>query len=88
MTPRIVAAALLTPKGLPVMLPAPARHHDVVQAMRDANMTRETIANSEQGFITSDGRFVSREEAFAIAVVACQLKECSVEGVLYSEDVW
>ena len=85
---RITSAALRTPGGLVVMLPPPARHHDVIAAMRAANMTREAIAGSCQGFVTSDARFVNREDAFAIASGAGQLTGISFDGRLFSEDLW
>ncbi len=40
----------------------------------------------EQGFVTSDGRFVDREEAANIAFVAGQIPE--KKDCLFSEDIW
>jgi len=41
------------------------------------------ITSAEQGFVTSEGTFVSRKEAFKIAVASDQ-----VCRPLYSEDLW
>jgi hypothetical protein len=43
-----------------------------------------------QGFYTSHGRFVSREEAYKIALGAGQIKEkeTSFVGILFSEDLY
>ena len=41
-----------------------------------------------QGFITSYGRFVSREEAREIAIKCGQCKKYEVGKLLYSEDVF
>jgi hypothetical protein len=43
----------------------------------------------DQGFITGDGRFVTREEALAIALKAGQiLPGKGLRPMLLSEDVW
>lgn len=88
MSERIVAAALRTPGNLVVTLPAPARHHDVIAAMGAAGMSFEAIANSDQGFVTAGARYLPRREAFVVAKAAGQLNGCSVEGILFSEDLW
>jgi len=41
-----------------------------------------------QGFMTSKGRYVDREEAFKIAVDADQFDPTGKGGVLCSEDLW
>lgn len=95
---RIVAVAHQW-KGLTFSLPAPARHHDVIHAMAGANIPHEARAPDAQGFLTSRGRWVSREEAAAIAEIAQQpLRPIELRGSvadktyplrrLYSEDLW
>jgi len=83
---RIVAAALR--KGmLIVSAPPPARHGDLMRSLYAINK-RISILPSEQGFLTSEGRFVTRPEAFLIAEAAGQLLGEPPRGDLYSEDVW
>lgn len=43
---------------------------------------------AEQGFVVSDGRFVSREEALVIARRSGQLPGSLLGGILTSEDLW
>lgn len=43
--------------------------------------------NGEQGFLTSTGRFVSREEGKEIALASGQIKS-TFSGTLCSEDLW
>lgn len=68
----------------------PARHDDVMSVMRDVGI-HTMHGEKEQGFWTSEKRFVNREDAFVIASTAGQIIE-KTGGVdskrLYSEDVW
>ena len=83
----------------------PGRHCDLMSAaaMRRANadharagaIDNERYAGAEpepleQGFVTSDGRFVDREEAWRIAVDAGQVTEVAQTSrrELFSEDLW
>ena len=66
--------------------PAPARHGHVLRAAR--------CEPGDQGFLTSEGRFVDRKEAYRIARASGQ-PWVRMEGPeyyqgdeLYSEDVW
>ena len=77
-------------------LPRPARHHNILWAMYDVDNGKSPDerpiiipAHGEQGFITNDGAFVSRECAFNIATCAGQFigKPCA-QPKLYSEDLW
>ena len=64
-------------------LPQPARHGDLIaQVHAKHGRSRGT----QQGFITSTERFVSRAEAARIAYAAKQIPEAVSH--LYSEDVW
>lgn len=64
-------------------LSRPARHGHILRYM---TLTRE---ETEQGFITSEGRFVSRLEAGVIALAAGQISQTSSQsGALYTEDLW
>jgi hypothetical protein len=92
---RIVAAAIsYADKGdgwtVYFEVQAPARHGDVMAAARKHGLGVEL--EREQGFSTSRGRFVDREEAWRIAEAAGQLLPRAptdyLGGTLYSEDVW
>jgi hypothetical protein len=96
MSERIVGVAILLPFSVenlhdprPVFAaaPAPARHHHVLHQL--ARMARNL--DWGQGFVTSTGRYVDREEAWPIAEAAGQLLDRAPTGrggTLYSEDVW
>lgn len=73
------------------------RHNHALEAMYDELsyvMNRQQMnqqqTDRDQGFITSENRFVDRQEAFAIAHTADQLLKLSVvpTGTLYSEDLY
>lgn len=91
MTERIVAAAIRvqapvadSPNGafaVTVTLPPPARHSDLIWGFGNR------VLPSDQGFLTSMGRFVGRREAAGIALDAGQADEIPL-GELFSEDLW
>lgn len=89
MTEKIVAAAVLA-KGIILTVPAPGRHHTVLNAMDiELGLCALTLGPPDsQGFTTSTGRFVGRKEAAEIAVAAGQIKAPKWGDVLYSEDLW
>jgi hypothetical protein len=65
--------------------PRPGRHHDVMREMRE----RDVDASIRQGFMTSLGRFVDREEALGIATRAGQIaSKTNPAWMLFSEDMW
>jgi hypothetical protein len=86
--PTIVTAALRCEDGIVYCLDAPARHHDVIRRLASTGVITAVIASCEQGFLTSDGRFVDRREAKRIAFTAGQLKQETHPTELFSEDVW
>ncbi|WP_316201019.1 MULTISPECIES: hypothetical protein [unclassified Bradyrhizobium] len=74
----------------------PGRHHDVIAYIAPERPWLVSI-RGQQGFVTSTGRFVGREEARKIAEAANQLiPTYGEDGVpfirqhpqLFSEDVW
>lgn len=86
----IVSAACCY-NGLILSLPAPARHYSIVQHDECSDSIRHDLRL--QGFLTSTGRFVNREEAFLIAKEANQIIARADGNIydgpeLYSEDVW
>jgi hypothetical protein len=84
---KIVAAAICMNKnGLVVSLPRPARHHNVHMAAVELGM--EIVGEHEQGFLTSEGRFVRRAPARRIAQAAGQLKGDPISNAFTSEELW
>lgn len=64
-------------------MPRPARHHNILHTMPG------DVLDVEQGFLTSDGRYVDREEARQLAETAGQLLPTAINHKqLFSEDVW
>ena len=83
----IVAAAILDKDGIPVSLPPPARHHNIIAFMVERG--DKTPISGEQGFMTSDGKFVMRKAALRIAEKAGQIiKKQGCKHRLFSEDCW
>lgn len=83
----VICAAVLTPQG---DLYRGHRHSDCFHTMQNEGKTSE-IAGSEQGFVTSLNRFVTREEGRKIQDAA-GIKSMSPEGymgnTLFSEDLY
>lgn len=69
-------------------LPAPARHHDVIQML--VKEGHPTPIRGTQGFVLEGGKFVMRRAALHIAEEAGQLrgKPIAPGHGLFSEDVW
>lgn len=83
---RILAAAIKLADGEVVSVPQPARHPSVILLCEAQG---KSLSGSVQGFVTSEGRFVDRHEAYEIAERARQLiPRPHVVGKLFSEDVW
>jgi len=65
----------------------PARHGELIHYVY--NQVGERVGSMfKQGFLTTTGRFVSRQEAFRIAKQAGQISKDDVGKTLISEDVW
>lgn len=74
------------PEMITVTAPPPYRHYHVLHPLGDRGVT---VLNTNQGFITSRGRYVGREEAFKIAKTANQfIGDPIQQGKLFSEDLW
>jgi hypothetical protein len=69
MTVRVVAAALNI-SGAIITPPPPARHHDLIHWVGRYMPSVMTVTQEEQGFLLSDGTFVSRVDAYVVAVRA------------------
>jgi hypothetical protein len=86
---KIVAAAIKL-GNLTVSLPAPARHHHILHDYYSKTGTWFPQEPDDQGFLTDEGMFVSREAALRIARQAGQLRpDRDIIGEkLYSENLW
>jgi hypothetical protein len=82
---KIVSVAIRRGK-LIFSIEAPARHHHVLHTM-DLQEKIDAI-DVDQGFLTNEGKFVDREEAFKIALAANQLLAIHPLKELFSEDIW
>lgn len=79
---------LPTPYGdtITVSAPAPFRHFHLLHPLAIAGIE---ISPDDQGFITSVGRYVGREEALDIVLKSGQPMTGEPRaGMLFSEDVW
>jgi hypothetical protein len=88
----IVAAAIqvtlwegLAPVTL--MVDRPNRHGNIISAAGRITGNVET-GGGEQGFVTSHGRFVDREEGRTIALASGQISCTRLPHRLFSEDLW
>lgn len=77
------------PRRVPVIVsaPPPARHHNLFVSFGGANFTKPT----QDGFLTSTGRFVDREEGLKIAIASGQPMidhPSRNDRYLFSEDLW
>lgn len=73
------------PLLLTFTVPRPLRHDSAIEAAHGALKLEGPLGEHVQGFVTSRGRFVGREEAAEIATRAGQ---CKPTDYLFSEDVW
>jgi hypothetical protein len=62
----------------------PARHNNIIRHIHEK--TGDINITGLQGFLTSDGDFVTRTDAARIAFAAGQITE--EKDQLYSEDLW
>jgi hypothetical protein len=66
-----------------------ARHHNLLHLMAEYGYSEAQVANVKQGFLTTKGRYVDREQALAIAKTANQLiKKTDPPHKLFSEDLF
>lgn len=87
--PEEVDRAAVRIRGMTFSVRRPGRHSHALRAADDAlGGERGWFAEAEQGFTTTRGRFVGREEAARIAVRSGQIKRLRWAPHLYSEDLW
>jgi hypothetical protein len=89
----MIIAAAIKIGDVVTFIPAPARHHHVLHSLAKSfkGRTDEGYTKEVQGFLTSEGLFLDREEAFNEAVYCGQLKRKpgGYNGTeLFSEDLW
>jgi hypothetical protein len=86
MSETMIVAAAMVWKGVVCSLPAPARHSDIIEAIAQNIPENEWPVSGEDGFLTSSGKFVGRNDGMEIARAAGQTDSSS--DTLYSEDLW
>lgn len=83
----VLAAAIIYERRV-WTLPAPCRHHDIIEAIYNSNGLGGD-GNELQGFVDSNGAFLTRAQAFTLARSIGQLVDPLSPGpTLFSEDVW
>ena len=67
------------------------RHNDAIKTAHEAGWTYQDLSFAEQGFITAENKFVTREEGRKIqdaAGIKSADKEGYKHGTLFSEDLY
>lgn len=82
---RTILQAAIQQDGQIYTLPRPNRHHHIIHGPMTGIYQRSA---SVQGFLTSAGEFVNREEAARLVLKSGQIKELAHPPFLYSEDLW
>lgn len=81
----IVSAAVRDQRGIIHALPPPAHHKHIVASMREEGINTKYIV---KGFLTSEARFVGREQGGRIALRSGQAKSLGLDPELHSGDMW
>ena len=93
----MIIASAIKIGDLVCFVPAPGRHKDVVSRLKsvfekDAQRSRLGHAQQVDGFLTDQGQFLSRFDAFIHAQQCGQLlfarPNATPQAGLYSEDLW
>lgn len=90
MTAETIDRAAIRHDGVIYSVSRPGRHHNVIALMaKRPGHCPSHCSPSKQGFTTSTGRFVGREDAMRIAQSAGQLIATPhISGKLFSEDLF
>lgn len=64
------------------------RHCDIIKDIVKATGCKRVMRTSEQGFVTIEGDFVSREKARELVLASGQETKRPVGRILFSEDLW
>jgi len=82
-----ITGVAIVADGKLFQLPKPKRHHHCIELA--AKQLGKSVSNGTQGFMTSTGRYVLREEALIIAKAANQLlPRHQHPRELFSESLW
>lgn len=96
---KIEAAAIKYEENI-LTLPAPAHHRTIAKSFMGEVTADPTLAalfngaenvylSANYGFITNTGKFLTKREAYELAILSRQLKGYGIkEGELFSEDLW
>ncbi len=84
----MIKTAAAKHKGIVYSVARPGRHDAVLAKVYAELNLSGGFCCDEQGFITNNGRFVSRLEAAKIALESGQIKYLKWPPNLYSEDLW
>lgn len=80
----IVAAAIRVSGKFVLSVPAPGRHHDILNSQIITG-----VFSCSEGFLTSAGTFVDRETALELAIKSGQYNAPAAgKRELFSEDLW
>lgn len=88
----IIAVAIKYGEAV-IHMPRPCRHHDIIRLVGERFKSR-TGGSDQQGFLTSEGRFVGRRYALYLTQRNGQLDQTKPRGSgsnsrdLFSEDLW
>jgi hypothetical protein len=66
----------------------PARHGHVLALIRKVKKNFDWVGTEDQGFLTTQQRFVDRFEGADIAIRTGQIPKLNWPPQLYSEDLW
>lgn len=71
-------------------MPAPNRHHHVIQRIIGlTEVTHVDARNEDQGFLDAFGTYLDRRQALVAAIENNQLiRKTFPEDLLFSEDLW
>lgn len=75
----MIVAAAVRVEGLIISLPRPVRHPDIMRALWNINRKLASVPPRDQGFLTSAGEFMTREEAAMLL---------GRDKPVFSEDLW
>ena len=87
----MITAVAIRFRGKVWSLPAPARHHHVIELIvKETGVDHVQAPEDDQGFLDDRGIYYRRRPALAHALRCEQVKDPSkvLHGKLFSEDVW
>ena len=82
---KIITAAIQLTGNIIITIQNPGRHSDLMRYLASNGYGLTSMSN--QGFLTSDGRFVDRSEGHDIALSSGQTTDTD-KTQLYTEDLW